>query len=392
MNRRHFLSSLGAAGLTAAGACFWRLDENPDPITANSPAYAPWKSWERGLLQEDGNSFVWMVGGAVLAASPHNTQPWKFHLLPDAIDVYADTSRSLGAMDPLLREMYIGVGCALQNLLLCAQTTGNSGSPGQPAPVPDGALRPVARVLAGKLPATHHSSLYAAIPRRHTNRGPYVKGKNVDVHTLEALCGGQEDSDLRLFWFRQPEEKRACADLVVSATEAIIADREQSADSARWMRSTWHEIQQFRDGLTYDAQGLPWATRMLAKLLPPLSQNQTAHYWLGATRNVQVATASVFGIIAVRDAANIRQRVAAGCLWQRIHLAATLLDIAAQPLNQPLERRDRELQLGLPPSHAKALFNLQQNDSWQAVMLFRAGYPIRKSLPSPRRAIASALI
>ena len=97
-------------------------------------------------------------------------------------------------------------------------------------------------------------------------------------------------------------------------------------------------------------------------------------------------------MIAVRDAKNTQQRVEAGRLWQRMHLLATVQGIAMHPLSQPVERRDRELQLGQSPAYAKALSELQQDDSWQAVMPFRMGYPVQNAPPSPRRAIASVLI
>ena len=97
-------------------------------------------------------------------------------------------------------------------------------------------------------------------------------------------------------------------------------------------------------------------------------------------------------MIAVRDANNPQQRVEAGRLWQRMHLHATLRGIAMHPLSQPVERRDRELQLGQPLTYAKALSDLQQDDRWQPIMPFRLGYATQEALPSPRRTIASVLI
>jgi hypothetical protein len=75
-----------------------------------------------------------------------------------------------------------------------------------------------------------------------------------------------------------------------------------------------------------------------------------------------------------------------------MQLLGTLHGIAMQPLSQPIERRDRERQLGLAPTFANALAELQQDDSWQAVMPFRLGYPERDALPSPRRSLSSVLL
>ena len=388
MNRRTVLRGLGIAGLGLAGASLWRLESNHVLRTEDGPAYVPWKDWQEGT-----NPLDRIVRAAVLAASPHNTQPWKFHLLPYAVDVYADTSRQIGAIDPLLREMHIGVGCAIENLVLGAEAAGHRCGFGDAPSADDSSLQPVLRVLLSEERKEHPLDLYAAIPKRHTNRGAYLTRKELDPRVMDAL-GGMRNSDLelRVFWFRQREQVRAFGELVIQATEAIIADEEQSASSARWIRTSWSDIQHFRDGLTYDTQGMSAGIRALAKFLPPLSVKQTDQFWLTATRETHVATASAFGLIAVRDARNIQQRVEAGRLWQRMHLWATVHGVAMHPLSQPVERRDRELQLGRTSSYARALSELQQDDRWQAVMPFRLGCPAQEALPSPRRAIASVLI
>ena len=65
-----------------------------------------------------------LVRAAVLASNAHNAQPWLFHLTDSAIDVFADHQRNIGTVDPFLREMYISVGCALENLSLAAEANG----------------------------------------------------------------------------------------------------------------------------------------------------------------------------------------------------------------------------------------------------------------------------
>lgn len=77
---------------------------------------------------------------AILAASPHNTQPWLFKVTDSQIELYADTRRNIGMFDPYLREMHIGLGCALENLMLAAAANGYGAVaatlPGQLGPIP----------------------------------------------------------------------------------------------------------------------------------------------------------------------------------------------------------------------------------------------------------------
>src|SRR5262249_12216109 len=139
MKRRAFLTGIGIAGIGLVGATVWRVESNHVLSMEDGPAYDPWNEWQ----QAGTSPFEQMVRGAVLAANPHNTQPWKFHLLPDGVDVYADTSRQIGVIDPLLREMFIGVGCAVENLLLCAEAAGYKWSFDQAMPAGNSSLQPV---------------------------------------------------------------------------------------------------------------------------------------------------------------------------------------------------------------------------------------------------------
>ena len=66
------------------------------------------------------------VAAAILAASPHNTQPWEFAVTDRSIDVFTDPRRRTGSVDPFGRERYAGMGCALENLVLACPPRGLS--------------------------------------------------------------------------------------------------------------------------------------------------------------------------------------------------------------------------------------------------------------------------
>ena len=115
---------------------------------------------------------------AILAANPHDTQPWLFELRDEAITVYADRARNLGAFDPFRREMHLGLGAAIENLVRAAGVDGYTAY-----------VRPVAgrlKISPGPEPvavahitmdpgAPARDPLFEAIPDRHTNRGVYLE-------------------------------------------------------------------------------------------------------------------------------------------------------------------------------------------------------------------------
>jgi hypothetical protein len=198
--------------------------------------------------------------------------------------------------------------------------------------------------------------------------------------------------DVRILWFDSGPDRKRIGDLIVSATEAIIADRQQSQDSARWFRATWQDLERHCDGITLDAQGLPPVVNTLAKMLPAVSPGRADAAWLEATRDRHVATAAAFGILAVPDNRDARMRLRGGRMWQRMHLWATTRGLAMQPLNQLAERADRERQLALTPTYTAALAALIGGRGLEALMPFRVGYPLRDAGLSPRRKVEAVLV
>lgn len=65
-----------------------------------------------------------LVQYAILAPSVRNSQPWKFAVVDDAIELSVDRSRARRTTDPELRELIISCGAALQHLCIAARKFG----------------------------------------------------------------------------------------------------------------------------------------------------------------------------------------------------------------------------------------------------------------------------
>jgi hypothetical protein len=385
MDRRTVLAGIGGAVAVAAGGIAWHAQRSGVFSAGHGAAYQAWHAWDA-----EGAGPMHAVHAAVLAASPHNSQPWLFRVTEPQIDLVADLARNIGAIDPFRRELYIGLGCALENLVIAARATGYSTGL---ALLPDGAQ--AARVASVQLSAgdRQRTPLYDAIPNRHTNRGPYERARAIPEEHLKTLQELAADlPDVSVLWLTSEPDRERIGSLIVAATQAIIADKEQSADSAKWFRMSWDEVQRHRDGVTLDAAGLSPAILAIAKMLPPMSAEDSDSAWLVATRETHVASAPAYGLLMVRDARDNGQRMQGGRMWQRMHLWATLNGIGMQPLNQMPERADREASLGIEPRFGNALKELAGDPAWQALMPFRLGYPERAARPSPRREASDVLL
>lgn len=394
MTRRQALAR-GALGLSivAAGGLAWRAWDNGVFTAGQGAPYEPWNDWRGAAL--DGPLTV--VRAGILAASAHNTQPWRFHVTEGRIALHADYARNLGSFDPYRRELTLSLGCALENMALAAAAQGLAAriepTPGRLAPdTPADAATPAAIMLL-EPGARQEGPLFAAIGNRHTNRGGYRLSRPLQAAQLQAvkeLAG--DDPRVRLFLFDADPLRARLRRLIISATESIIADPAMASDSARWFRFSRDELDRHRDGITLDATGMSDLVNSLAKIIPQPSRGMADRQWFESTRDVHVATAPLLGMIAVRDLYDRPDALAAGRLWQRIHLWATASGVAAQPLNQPAEMVDRARQRGLPSPMAASMAGLTGDPAWLPTFVFRMGYAKAPARLSPRRALDDVII
>src|SRR3989344_4168089 len=59
-----------------------------------------------------------LIRYALLAPSSHNTQPWKFSIKQNRINIFLDEQRRLLYSDRANREAFISLGCALENIII----------------------------------------------------------------------------------------------------------------------------------------------------------------------------------------------------------------------------------------------------------------------------------
>ncbi|WP_353217808.1 hypothetical protein [Sandarakinorhabdus sp.] len=382
INRRVVLA--GAGGLVVAGVAGRAWQQGL--LGGSDPALAAWGDWrsqrQLGALR--------LVGAAVLAASPHNTQPWSFAIGRMGVDVFEVPGRALGSMDPFGRERLAGLGAAIHNMALASTSLGRAA---RVQLLPDPANpQHVARVLLGpdgSGPAAH--PLLPVIGRRHTHRGPWRGGlfsgaKLNELLDFPAFPGVK----LALFEAASPRGQRFAA-LTADATAAIAADDAMMADSERWFRHERSDADRLMDGLTLATSGISPSLAAGAALLPAQSPAMQGRYWLAATKDVHLPTASLFGFIVAADPHDRRSALLVGSAWQRLHLNAVAAGLAAQPLNQLPEIIDREVQMKQAPRFARAVDALLDDPAWRPSFAFRIGIADAPALPALRRPVSAVI-
>ncbi len=393
MQRRSFLKGAGVVTVAVVGGGVWRACDQGVFSVGEGPAYQPWKDWRK----DANDGALGLVRSAILAASPHNTQPWLFKVTNSSIELYIDTNRNVGALDPYLREEHIGMGCALENLMLAAAADGHQATmtlfPGKLGSIP---VDPKPQLLAriDLVPGTREESeLYDAIPRRHTNRGAYIPQKPVPSEFFDALSRlTADETDVKVFCFTADTDRKKIAEISSAANAEIYSDPEVVRGSDQWIRINWSEVQKLRDGLTIDAFGLPPIAAAVSKMMPLWMLQRVASQGEKDRYSALMLSAPLIGIIAVRDRYDREDCLRAGRIWQRAHLLATARGLAGRPCNEAVEMIDHEKARGKSTLRAGMLAEVLGDSAWQPTFVFYMGYPTLPARASPRRPIENVVL
>ena len=95
----------------------------------------PWPTEPAGSADAT-TRMAWYAAVARWAPSKHNTQPWRFVLRGDTLEVWADPIRLLTMTDPHRREVTISCGAAVETACVAARAHGHEPDV---TPQPDGA-------------------------------------------------------------------------------------------------------------------------------------------------------------------------------------------------------------------------------------------------------------
>ncbi|GAA1860692.1 hypothetical protein GCM10009687_29860 [Asanoa iriomotensis] len=301
---------------------------------------------------------------AIRAPSMHNSQPWRFGLAGDTIEVRLDLTR-LPDIPAAGWAGRVSCGAAAFNLRVALAVLG------RPANV---IVQPLDRdpaVVARLVPdeprpaSGAERTLYAAIPRRHSNRAPFnTQTVPADVRSRLREAARREGGWLDLII--GANAVNALAEVVNAANRVLQRDEAYAGELARWRRA-----ETAQDGVSARAAGYaPEPQDVL-----PMRAFGGRTRPLGRDYEPEPLVA-VLGTPTDRDG----DQVVAGQALQRVLLTAADAGLAVSMFSQPIEvaaARDR-LRTAL------GRHGVPQ-------MVFRIGYARQPGYPSLRRPASSVI-
>ncbi len=275
-----------------------------------------------------------LIRHAVLAASSHNTQPWKFRVEKHLITILPDFSRRCPVVDPDDSHLFKSLGCAAENLVHAAAAQGLSAEV-QFSPDENGI-----NVFLTKDEKVHATEIFHAIPKRQCVKTAY-DGNPLGGSELKQLEAAGKGSSVHAILLTSDAQKNTVIDYVTRGNIAQLSDRAFRRELVSWIRFNLAEAMGKKDGLAGRIGGQPELPTWLAKLIVGLVLTSKGQAEADATKIRSSAGVAVF--VSSRD--DKAAWVEVGRAYQRFALQATALDIRTAFINQPIEVRELRSQL-----------------------------------------------
>ena len=190
--------------------------------------------------------YMTLIKAATQAPSGHNSQPWWFETSDHSIVISPNLDRALPAVDGQHRELFISLGCALENLCIKAselqyQTNVTLS--------PEGVIT----IDLQKSEAVAPDPLASVIEKRQTNRSMY-DGKRIDPALLQSLVEQTGATGIFTFANSTPLFEKL-TDAVLQGNTAQMSDPAFKNELLSWIRFNKKHSESTHDGLSYAVLG-----------------------------------------------------------------------------------------------------------------------------------------
>jgi len=333
------------------------------------------------------------LGHAVLAANPHNTQAWLFHLRRSGqIDCYVDRRRLLPHTDPPARQIHIGQGTMLETLVLAAGSRGRKAEveyfPREPYGNDVVEDKPWATVTLHEDPSLKPDPLFRQIAHRYTHKGRYEGGPIPAPH-LERLRKSAKADGVAARILLAPTSLAKLTDICERAMAIEWQSHERNTETANWFRLTQAEIESTLDGLSMAQTGMSgfeqWAANTFVLSRDELADPEGA-FAEGAVEMTREQAESASAFLMLTSRTNTRRdQLVVGRALARVQLTATALGIQSHPMSQVLQEY---ADMAALQREFRAAFEVAEGHTVQ--MLLRLGYA--DAVPhTPRRDVQQLL-
>lgn len=302
---------------------------------------------------------------AILAPSTKNSQPWAFSIQGSRIHVIADLDRGQPLADPDRREVYISLGCALENLLVAAEHFGFRHAVTYFPQRRQADLVATVTFESGGFPSPARAGATVHAIRTRHNDNSLFRGEPVPEHLQARLIACCVEHDVRVLLTDDRHFRRWIDALTIEADRTEFADPSFRRELGSWI-----------------GQGVFGEPRVLARLERLAVTRLDLGESVARQDHAIVESAPILGVVCASGDGHLAH-LRTGQLFERIWLTATDLGLSIHPMSQTM--RHAELRA--------AVAELLPYPNWTPQHVFRVGFSSRHDEHhTPRRPLEDVLV
>lgn len=288
------------------------------------------------------NDLLKLINYAAKAPSGHNTQPWKFVPGKSTVTILPDFERALPAADTDHHELYISIGCALENLKIAASAFGYKTE----VQLQKNGAATIVVVQFNENTQPVYDQLFNYIEKRQVRRNLYTK-QTVPKNIIMALLDVCQEKSICMKSYITPDERELLTPLILEAAHLQAGNKIFMNELINWTRFSEKEAVKKGDGLWTTTLNLPNLGRLMGTLL--------FKYLITAGSEVKrwkkVISHTPCFIVFTVDKNEPPNWIKLGEVFQRFALTAAKYELSHAHVNMPCEektvRRKMSQQLGL---------------------------------------------
>ncbi|MFP2997320.1 nitroreductase [Spongiivirga sp. MCCC 1A20706] len=275
-------------------------------------------------------AFQNLIYYATKAPSTHNTQPWKFRVDEEGILILPDLSHALSKIDASHRELYISLGCALQNLLIAAREFNFKPSFEFITTYTNTINIKIRLEREGR---DTSATLFQFIDERQTNRTIY-NGTKIHPIIIDKLVNIKKEEGTHIYSFEKESESfKKLTDLIIEANSILMNDDEYKEEVVDWIRFNMKDALETKDGLNYETVGTIPVPKVLGKTIAKYIMNEKRQN----KYDLKKIDSSSHMVLFTADENNEKAWIKLGMTLQRFLLHTTKKGIAVAFINPPCE-------------------------------------------------------
>lgn len=304
--------------------------------------------WDEDYYTNFEDERTQIIAHGILAANGHNLQNWRFRYDPDndrGFDVYVETERLAGEVDPYHTQVFISQGTLFEYMVIAGKQLGYKLNYEL---FPDGEIsfdagsdelreKRVAHVELEPV-EKQNDPLYEELFKPDTSRVAYKKDQ-IPEETIKTLTDTHGYDLLEVQYISSGEEYEALKEYVIEGAVTETNVERVMQESVDLFRINEFEKNKFRYGFSFEGSALSpinmHVLQIMLTVFPDMNNVESAKTTF--LEQTEMAAEENSGFLLITTTNNSRiQQFNAGRLYSQIQLKAHTIGLAVQPMTQPI--------------------------------------------------------